>query len=449
MTLPVPPRPKSDVSSAVGLVGSLGLAAWVLFCHFWPEIAPLFGADPSRGRLTGLMAALTAVVATALPMVLWSVFVDKVHRNPSTGIDWDNPRPLSEALDTAFTKIAGLWATWAVIGCVYMIGRWYWTPFYSVSMQVLGWAFVPLCLASLIYVPWLDRYLKDPRDASWHFGALLVGREAWDAEEVKKHWRAWAVKGFFTAFMIAIVPANFAAVVGQDWTTFFDRPERVTIFLMMLMFLFDEQIGTVGYILTMKPLDAHIRSANPYLAGWVAALACYPPFQLMAGEGPINYTLYTRGDETWWHVLAGKDALLWLWAGLMIVLSGIYAWATVIFGIRFSNLTYRGVVTNGPYAFTRHPAYLSKNAFWWLGSMPFFVVGVDWFEGARNAVLLALVSAVYFWRAKTEEKHLLAEDPKYAEYHAWMAQHAPITRGLTRLFAALRPRTPQVLHPAE
>ena len=38
--------------------------------------------------------------------------------------------------------------------------------------------------------------------------------------------------------------------------------------------------------------------------------------------------------------------------------------------VRFSNLTYRGVLTNGPYAFTRHPAYLSKNLFWWCASMP-------------------------------------------------------------------------------
>jgi protein-S-isoprenylcysteine O-methyltransferase Ste14 len=52
----------------------------------------------------------------------------------------------------------------------------------------------------------------------------------------------------------------------------------------------------------------------------------------------------------------------------MVLLTGIYAWATVAFGLRFSNLTYRGVLTNGPYAFTRHPAYLSKNAFWWMSN---------------------------------------------------------------------------------
>ena len=43
---------------------------------------------------------------------------------------------------------------------------------------------------------------------------------------------------------------------------------------------------------------------------------------------------------------------------------------------------------------------------------------------------------------------LLAEDAKYREYHAWMAQHGPITRHLRRLLAAITPRPPAV-QPAE
>ncbi len=50
---------------------------------------------------------------------------------------------------------------------------------------------------------------KSPRDGAWHFGAMLIGREAHDPEMVKAHLRSWAVKGFFTAFMLSIVPGNF------------------------------------------------------------------------------------------------------------------------------------------------------------------------------------------------------------------------------------------------
>ena len=68
----------------------------------------------------------------------------------------------------------------------------------------------------------------------------------------------------------------------------------------------------------------------------------------------------------------------------------------------------------------------------------------------RNTTIMALVSAVYFWRAKTEEKHLLGEDPKYRAYHAWMSENALITRSFTRLGRKLRQRgMPQRMQPAE
>ena len=201
----------------------------------------------------------------------------------------------------------------------------------------------------------------------------------------------------------------------------------------------------VGYFLTMKPLDAHIRTANPYLAGWLAALICYPPFIQMGGTGVLDYL---PGGADWGLWFQDHVTLAWFWAAWLVFLTGIYAWATMIYGIRFSNLTYRGVITNGPYRFTRHPAYLSKNLFWWFSTIPFLTTTDSPSDALRNTVLLAGVSAVYYWRAKTEEKHLLAEDVKYREYHAWMAQNAPITRGLARLSRLLRPRGPQ-LQPAE
>jgi protein-S-isoprenylcysteine O-methyltransferase Ste14 len=118
---------------------------------------------------------------------------------------------------------------------------------------------------------------------------------------------------------------------------------------------------------------------------------------------------------------------------LLVGLSAFYAWATFAFGIRFSNLTYRGVLTGGPYRFTRHPAYLSKNAFWWLASLPFLVTNGSMVDAVRNTFFLGCVSAIYYWRARTEEKHLLSEDPKYREYYDWMAQNALITRSFSRL----------------
>lgn len=433
------------MSASVGVAGLFGLFAWIAVCRNWAAISAAFNLPGPRAQLDGPYAALTALLFSALPMVAWSVLVDKVHRRPSTGIDWDRPRKLSEVVDVSITKLAGLWATWGIIGVFYCLGRWYWRGPYLFSMEVMGAAIVPMVLLSIPYVLWLDRVLVNPRDGAWHFGALLIGREPHDREEVWRHLRAWAVKGFFCAFMISILPGGFAAIVKLDLAGIAGNPIEISRWLTELLFLIDVQIAMVGYLLTLKPLDANIRSANPYLAGWVAALICYPPFILM---GPGSVLDYHPGTADWAFWMEGNEALLWAWGALLVVLTGIYAWATVAFGLRFSNLTYRGVLTGGPYRFTRHPAYLSKNLFWWCSTLPFLVTSQSMVDAIRNTVILAMVSAVYYWRAKTEEKHLGEEDPKYREYSAWMLENAWITRSFSRIGKRLRPRGLQV-QPAE
>ena len=446
--IPVPPRPPaSDVSPWVGFVGIATLFGWIAFARLWPEFAAAFDLPGPRGVLSGPNSALVAMILTGLAMAAWSLLIDKVHRRPSTGIDWGCSRPLSAVVEVSVTKLVGLWITWLVIAAFYCVGRWYWDGQYLFAMRVLALAAAPLVVLSVPYVLWLDRHLVEPRDHAWHFGAMLIGRDPWEADEVKRHWRAWIIKGFFSAFMISILPPGFAAVVEADFGAIAGDPARLGGTLFELLFVIDVQIGTVGYLLTLRPLDAHIRSGNPFLAGWVAALLCYPPFVygFMGQNGIIQYEYQTAG---WGYWLAGHEALLWAWAAGLVTLTALYAWATAAFGIRFSNLTYRGVLTNGPYRWTRHPAYLSKNLFWWLSAMPFLVTTGSLLEAVRNTVFLGVISGIYFWRAKTEEAHLLAEDAKYRAYHAWMGDHGAITGPLTKALAWARPRRLQV-QPAE
>lgn len=439
------PRPHSDVSAGVGLSGLAGLFVWLLICRNWPGIAETLALPGPRAPLSGQNAALAALLFSGTLMVLWSVLVDKVHRRASTGLDWNAARPLGQILDVSITKVAGLWATWAVIGFAYCIARWYWIGTYLFAMHVIAVAAVPMFLLSVPYVLWLDRHAVNPRDGAWHFGAMLIGREPFDPEQVKAHWRAWLVKGFFCAFMISILPPGWASIVMLDLPAIAGNPVLITHWLVQLLFLIDVQIAMVGYLVTLKPLDAHIRSANPHLAGWVAALICYPPFILMVPDGPLDYHF---GTAEWAYWLEGHPLLLGIWGAVLVALTAIYAWATVAFGLRFSNLTYRGVLTNGPYRFTRHPAYVSKNLFWWLATLPFLVTTHNINDAVRNTVILGLVSATYYWRAKTEERHLLAEDAKYREYHAWMERNPTLTRALSRLTGLVKPRR-VVLQPAE
>ena len=44
-------------------------------------------------------------------LVLWLLIVDKVHRRPSTGLDWGMRKAWRDTLDISLTKLAGLWAT--------------------------------------------------------------------------------------------------------------------------------------------------------------------------------------------------------------------------------------------------------------------------------------------------------------------------------------------------
>jgi protein-S-isoprenylcysteine O-methyltransferase Ste14 len=427
------PRPASAVSGAVGFAGLAGLFAWVV-------AARSFG-------YSGPEASLVALLACGVPMVLWSVLVDKVHRRASTGIDWNSPpRPLSRSLDYSYVKIAGLWATWAAIGFLYCVARWYWDGGYLFSMKVLGAAAAPLLLLSIPYVVWLDRRLVEPRDGSWHFGQLLIGKSSLvDREILYDYFRSWAVKGFFLAFMIAIVPGNWAATINPSGDEIVSNLVSLVRWLIVAMFMIDVTFATVGYALTMKPLDAHIRSANPYAAGWTAALICYPPFILMNPGGPLDYHPGTVGENGWIHWLEGYPLLMAAIGFTMVALTAIYAWATVAFGIRFSNLTHRGILTHGPYSWTKHPAYVSKNLFWWLATLPFFATTGNLTDSIRNTAVLALVTGVYYWRAKTEEKHLSA-DPAYRDYAEWMERNAPLPRLLRRL---RRPPAPPTAVPAE
>ncbi len=411
------PRPASAVSHGVGFAGLAGMIAWL-------AVARHYGMD-------GPYAALVNVVACGLPMVIWSLVVDKVHRNPSTGIDWSLNRPWRETIDTSLTKLAGLWFTWGGIALIYSVGRFYWEGNFTFAMWCLQTAAPVIFALSVPWVIWMDRKLTEPRDGAWAVGAWLLNLdEPVDKEAIWNHLRSWGVKAFFLAFMLAIVPGAFVEFVRADASALTSDPVALAQWLITFMFVVDVAFATVGYMLTVRVLDSHIRTANPYAAGWMAALMCYPPFILMSDGGPLDYH---PGSSDWTYWFAGHPWVLGAIGAVLVVLTGIYAWATVAFGLRFSNLTHRGILTHGPYAWTRHPAYLSKNSFWFISTLPFLATTGSWADAARNSILMCVVAGVYYWRARTEERHLGA-DPAYQEYSAWMERNAPIPR----FFAWLR-----------
>jgi isoprenylcysteine carboxyl methyltransferase (ICMT) family protein YpbQ len=355
-------------------------------------------------------------------MALWSILVERVHLNPTTGLDFSAPRPVSETLATTKVKLAGLYATWGAISLLYFSILTYRSTDYDLYFGVLIGLGPVILTGAIIYVFYVDRYMRDPYDTLWHAGQWVLGRDGADPAMLREHLRTWAIKGFFLALMFAGTPGQLNFVTDVSVEEIFADPASAALWAIELMFLFDVTYALIGYVVTSRLLDAHIRSSNPYTAAWVYALICYPPFLLMGTYGPLDY----RGELSWIGWFAGNNTVLALWGIALVLLTIFYAWATVIFGLRFSNLTNRGILTNGPFRYFKHPAYLTKNIFWWMVFMPFLSV-----NGAadiiRNCVMLLGVNFIYYMRARTEEWHLM-QDPDYRAYSAWIAENGVLPR---------------------
>ena len=183
-------------------------------------------------------------------------------------------------------------------------------------------------------------------------------------------------------------------------------------FLLQVIFFVDVVVFTVGYLVESRRLGNEIRSVDPTLVGWVAAVACYPPFNTVTGAvlGAQNET-FPQFDDTTIHLTLNF---------LILALLAVYSSASLALGLKASNLTHRGVVSRGPYAVVRHPAYACKNIAWWIGSIPLVTTA---FHESLPAGLMALGSvvgwtAIYVLRALTEEDHLRRVDGAYEVYAA-------------------------------
>ncbi len=133
----------------------------------------------------------------------------------------------------------------------------------------------------------------------------------------------------------------------------------------------------------------------------------------------------------WDNWLISMPVVRVLWGAVIVALLLCYALSTISFGLRFSNLTNRGIITSGPYRFTKHPANIAKNLSYWMVGVP-FIEPLGWRAAVTHCAALPAVNMLYFLRATTEEKHLM-NDPKYREYAAWIARNGVFAK-LSRVF---------------
>lgn len=218
------------------------------------------------------------------------------------------------------------------------------------------------------------------------------------------------VKIFFLPVMINFMFGNWANMM-ESWGKAGSAVDinalllgAVFPFLTALVFFVDTIYFTFGYAVEYPVIGNEVRSVEPTFFGWVIALICYPPFNGLMD----NYLVWAAdGNATVASLFATYviriAALGFLW---------LYLWPTFALGTRASNLTNRGIVTRGPYAYIRHPAYVGKTFGWWVTSIPFLLEPGKFLLGALSMTVWMLI---YFFRALTEERHLSA-DPEYQEY---------------------------------
>jgi protein-S-isoprenylcysteine O-methyltransferase Ste14 len=392
--------------------------------------------------------ALIVMALTATPMLICDYLV--LRRMASQGpVDGFTPHGQASWRRVG-VKFLGLLGTLAILAFFYWLfpeyqnsfrpGAFYWN-YFATAVQVGPFAL----LLTPLYFRLVDGRMADPHDGYWHMGQvfLLRWREV-DWDRVAKHARVWAVKGFFLPLMFSYVCSNAA---GLAWTRELGESLRAVLaspstagadFIKLhnyannMIFSVDLVFVSCGYLLTLRFFQSHVRSAEPTALGWVSALICYQPFWKLIGDQYLGYW-----SDTSWDVHLTQGSLGFYLCGLAVLFfEAAFAWATIVFGLRFSNLTHRGIVRSGPYALTKHPAYITKIA-------AFFFINLPWADTRgidrilHNFLLLAGLALVYTIRAKTEERHLASIDPTYAVYAEEIAARH------RRWFAFLlgRPRT--------
>lgn len=224
--------------------------------------------------------------------------------------------------------------------------------------------------------------------------------------------RDLGVKLFFAPLMLTFLFIGCQALVNATndlrspatdfthWRQFY-TPLYYTLFHWIL--IADASLGLIGYLAASAWLNNKSKSVDPTWLGWLITLVCYPPFNSVTG----GYLPYQANFGAPYAALQLEwlDPLLKI---LSLLCFAVFVWCTACFGLRFSNLTNRGIITRGPYALVRHPAYMAKNIAWWFES-------IQSFASPWQFLFLAASNYIYYLRAITEERHL-DTDPDYRAY---------------------------------
>lgn len=228
-------------------------------------------------------------------------------------------------------------------------------------------------------------------------------------KELWTHAGALVVRCIFLPLMLVAV-SSFAVDFTAFTQNFSVSKEEIFHIVIAVLFFIDVSVFAAAYLFESTLFQNTVTSVDANPLSWLVTLACYPPLIFLTGKvfgQPFGLEAATE-NALWWY---GAN-------GLILIFTTLYVWATLSLGMHAGNLTNKGIVASGVYAYVRHPAYVTKVAAYWIALTPLM--------GWTTLVSLLSITTLYYLRAITEEQHL-AHDPEYLNYQS-MVPHRFIPR---------------------
>jgi protein-S-isoprenylcysteine O-methyltransferase Ste14 len=428
------------ISGLAGGLSVVGIAAWYQSNDTLNIGLYLFDWKITDQRIDTLLAALAMITLTMIVTELLRLFLRAPNDFLQPSPEYRQKQFSILAKDALLIYVYHLILFWLVITFYkwavhygFQLNKTYYIPWFRALEHlwtIYLWAGLPYILLTRAFK---HNGMDDEKDFFVIVPQLfssIAGIMSWRRSQItwsegaKKAFRSLLVKVFFAPLMTVFFCDQLPHLVNNIDYAFGSLPQSVAngtythqnfngdLFNLSISFIFsiDVALAWVGYIVSSRWLDNQTVSAEPTLLGWLVCISCYPPFQLYLG------LYYSAPGE--------RDVLNFTnqWAAsfftvAMLISYLLYLAATLCFGVRFSNLTHRGIIRKGPFAIVRHPAYASKNFAWWCVMFPVILYNAS--SNPEVAVMqivgLCLMTCVYYWRAVTEERHL-SLDPDYQIY---------------------------------
>jgi len=395
---------------------------------------PFIAAAIIIGLLVTLLGtALTnAQLVVAITLVVSAYFfVSEISRR-----EW-GPRPersVAAILDGTVTRFFGVLVGISGI----LVAVWLFPEYDRGSSRALIYEAAPLFLAIALPFSLLVTFITElirghAADGTYQFGLLARLRfSEMNGELLLNGVLEWLMRGIFVLINFLAASIFIGRLRSNGLPNFSEGFSSLVTSLDSFIFAIILLVILPGYLFASRLIGTNIKKIDRTWFGWMITLSAYSPLNAAVFTAWVTYRpLQDIYGETpvWIALSTDYPAILLALGTAIIAMAIVHLWGEAILGIRSSNLALRGIITNGPFAFTKHPVYVSKSFQWAFIFLPILnAVGI--LDAVRSGILFLLVCILFGARALAEER-LLAKDEGYVRYALYMDRHsifAPIGR---------------------